>query len=381
MIRLKNIEFRDNTLSCEVQLINLDSKLNVPTRIYFRCDNEAYSLNSNYDALLVAILPLAMSIGQDVDVEGAVDGVLLENILEVIALYHSWYGAKAKVIRVTAEQKAYAYETISSERPLASFYSGGVDSLFNISGRLNEGLKPVDACILVRGMDVAISDEKLWNKVKPSLQENLTGLPQLEMITVETNAREFQQGYLSYPDMGFGAILGAISNFIAPSFSQVVIGSYDIYRNLTAHASGPLVDRLWSSALVGVVHYTPRYSRMDKLALIKAHNPDLLRNLRVCWKNQGGAYNCGICEKCLRTKVELAAVGACEMVLSFGSYDLMKDINKLKDSMPMSDLTLKFWKGMAYSELDDALKKKIKDTISLNGFYILPLCQDTCRVI
>jgi len=34
--------------------------------------------------------------------------------------------------------------------------------------------------------------------------------------------------------------------------------------------------------------------------------------LRVCWENRGGRYNCGTCEKCLRTMAELYLAGALE---------------------------------------------------------------------
>ena len=35
-----------------------------------------------------------------------------------------------------------------------------------------------------------------------------------------------------------------------------------------------------------------------------------MKHLRVCWENRGSAYNCGLCEKCLRTLVNLRVVGA-----------------------------------------------------------------------
>ena len=39
-----------------------------------------------------------------------------------------------------------------------------------------------------------------------------------------------------------------------------------------------------------------------------------MQNLRVCWRNPDGAYNCGQCDKCLRTMVNLYladALGRC----------------------------------------------------------------------
>lgn len=38
--------------------------------------------------------------------------------------------------------------------------------------------------------------------------------------------------------------------------------------------------------------------------------PVAMRHLRVCYVNVPNRYNCGVCEKCLRTTVNLHAVGA-----------------------------------------------------------------------
>ena len=35
-----------------------------------------------------------------------------------------------------------------------------------------------------------------------------------------------------------------------------------------------------------------------------------MRHLRVCWQNPDNAYNCGRCEKCFRTMLDLWVVGA-----------------------------------------------------------------------
>jgi hypothetical protein len=42
-----------------------------------------------------------------------------------------------------------------------------------------------------------------------------------------------------------------------------------------------------------------------------------MHHLRVCWKNPGGAYNCGRCDKCLRTMINLEAAGALTRCATF----------------------------------------------------------------
>jgi hypothetical protein len=65
-------------------------------------------------------------------------------------------------------------------------------------------------------------------------------------------------------------------------------------------------------------------NRVDKSAKI-AESTIALSNLRVCWKNPDGDYNCGQCEKCQRTMINLLAVGALENCNAFDSgLDLHK---------------------------------------------------------
>lgn len=46
---------------------------------------------------------------------------------------------------------------------------------------------------------------------------------------------------------------------------------------------------------------------MEKLRGLIDH-PEALSRLRVCWENQAN-YNCGLCEKCVRTMLGLRALG------------------------------------------------------------------------
>ena len=56
-------------------------------------------------------------------------------------------------------------------------------------------------------------------------------------------------------------------------------------------------------------------NRVERLALISQY-PVLLDNIRVCWMDSA-AYNCGQCEKCLRTMVALEGLGALQHCRAF----------------------------------------------------------------
>ena len=70
----------------------------------------------------------------------------------------------------------------------------------------------------------------------------------------------------------------------------------------------PTVDGLFSSQRITVVHDGARYPRFQKVREL-AHWPAALGALRVCPGDPGTELNCGVCEKCLRTRLELLAAG------------------------------------------------------------------------
>jgi hypothetical protein len=226
-----------------------------------------------------------------------------------------------------------------------SFYSGGVDSIFNIAGRRADKLSEIDYLVAVWGMDIKLENEALWNTTKTMLIDAIPNESASTFLPVKTNSRDFQRD-VRWTDMGFGPMLGAITNFLSKGARFSIIGSYGLYDDLQPHASGPLVDRLYSSSHISVVHYSPRFNRFNKVKYISEYAPEYLKNLRVCWLNTGNKYNCGECEKCLRTKMDIHILGLNDSVVSFGKFDMEKDARKVIGQIPGSNsYTLEFWKN------------------------------------
>jgi hypothetical protein len=84
------------------------------------------------------------------------------------------------------------------------------------------------------------------------------------------------------------------------------------------HGSHPLLDPLFRTEEMELVHDGGEADRDEKVERIASHE-SVAKHLRVCWRNTDGAYNCGRCEKCLRTMLSLLAVGALDRCATFGS--------------------------------------------------------------
>jgi hypothetical protein len=83
--------------------------------------------------------------------------------------------------------------------------------------------------------------------------------------------------------------------------------TYDV-PNMSHWGSHPALDVNFSSQRLTIVHDGARFSRLDKVRELAAW-PTALANLRVCTENPATGLNCGECEKCIRTRLELLAAG------------------------------------------------------------------------
>jgi hypothetical protein len=79
------------------------------------------------------------------------------------------------------------------------------------------------------------------------------------------------------------------------------------------------IDHLWSTEQLNFVHDGWEATRFDKVDEQIARSPLALKYLRVCYMNEKATYNCGKCEKCLRTMVSLLAAGVLDSAETFRS--------------------------------------------------------------
>ena len=82
-----------------------------------------------------------------------------------------------------------------------------------------------------------------------------------------------------------------------------------------------MIEPNFSSSDLRISHMGIRYSRLDKVRLISGWKV-ALDNLRVCTANAPGLLNCGRCEKCLRTMLELLACDALSKAAAFPVKDV-----------------------------------------------------------
>jgi hypothetical protein len=130
----------------------------------------------------------------------------------------------------------------------------------------------------------------------------------LQIIPCRTNLRHLPSKPDFWEHRQVGAALAAVGHaaVAGPAF-LFIGGTYPVFNPVPA-GSHAAVDGVFSSQRVTVIHDGSRFSRLDKVRDLAAW-PTALEALRVCPSGIGDRANCGRCEKCLRTRLELLAAG------------------------------------------------------------------------
>jgi hypothetical protein len=150
----------------------------------------------------------------------------------------------------------------------------------------------------------------------------------MTLLPVYTNVRTLDEDWTFWEFEWEGAVYASVAHALSNRLTTASISStYDIVH-MNQLGSHPLLDPNYSSANLRVRHDGVTMSRLDKLRLIVEWDAGL-QHLRVC--NSVSHYreetiNCGQCEKCVRTMLGLAALGALHKTKAFGGCELAPDL-------------------------------------------------------
>ncbi len=242
-----------------------------------------------------AALPLAMAAGVPLDIDPGlpVSPTMLAGIDQLQQVLRLW-GSHLNRPFTPVPVRATASSDGPSPATVLSFFSGGVDGLYT----LLHAPVPVTHGVVVRGIDLQL-DNPLWDEI---CDRNRRWLARHEvpLLAVESNIRFVGRNLGVRWPIYFGAALAAIGHALGAG--TLLIAAGHTWRELWPDGSHPLTDPLWSSDALRVVHHGREAKRWQKLAAV-IDEPGVAELLRVCWQDEG--YNCGHCEKCLRTMVLL----------------------------------------------------------------------------
>lgn len=234
----------------------------------------------------------AMSQGSDLVLpdEFPVSGVLQKNLYALQEIYLRWFPQLKKIklhCQLTTHNRAH--------EGVVCLFSGGVDSLYTFI----ENKADITHLLLCIGLDIQLSETQKRENTLAKYNELATKFNK-KLLVVTTNLRDV------FPQMDrllqHGALLSAL--VLAVGKKKLLIPASHNIDELFPWGSHPLTDPLFSNGCTDVVHHGA-IRRTEKTARI-ADVETAGNLLRVC--NSSDNYNCGKCEKCLRTMFVFSAL-------------------------------------------------------------------------
>lgn len=282
--------------------------------VWYRSKGISLNATNLSDAYLIACLFPAMARGMNISSTEPVSPKLLAGISRIQDIFCKWYPELHK-IKISAPTPP---PHSSKANGTLSTFTGGVDSFYT----LLKNKPAVNGLVNVHGFDVQLSDEHTYGTLLASLKKTSRHYKK-RLTIVETNLREFSNKYCKWGDLYHGAALASVALLLSKRYGLLLLPSTHSYADLLPWGSHALVDHLWSTEYLDIVHDGAEATRFEKLQFISSSS-FILDNLTVCWQSpdkKEGHRNCSKCEKCIRTMIALEALGKLESGTSF-SYPL-----------------------------------------------------------
>jgi len=280
------------TADCHIRHFGAD-------RVYFKFNPECLAdVYPDASPFAAALLVPAMALGEDLEIEGAVSEKLLAGMKNIVSLMSGW-GLGLRPIRIRAHK---AVPDRGRPKHVATFFSGGVDSFYTYLKRKGQ----IDTFMVVNGYDIDLGNDQLWRTSCRSVREVARDAG-VRLIEIESNIRHLIDPIVPWIN-AYGGCLAAAGLCLRREIKQIYISSGLKKEAQIPEGSHHLLDHFWSTEIIAFAQDGHEASRFEKVRRI-ADSPLALRHLRVCYMNRKGSYNCGRCEKCLRTMTALYALG------------------------------------------------------------------------
>lgn len=296
-------------------------------QIYFETDKMWRDyLAVDGSSFLAMMLLSALRKCVDIHVEGLVSDKLIKSVALIEKLLHSWGWNDFGRTAVMAKE---VKPDVSQGEAIGCFFSGGVDSFYTFFKNRCGNSEKITHFILVHGFDIELNNQKLFDQTL----NHISAVAQhegIKVIVVRTNLRNVIDRYVPW-DRAHGSALASVALLLRKAFKRIYIASSNSWDEVFPLGSHPQLDSLWSTETLEIIHDGNESNRLQKVEYIA--DSDLVKsNLRVCYNNPGNVYNCGKCEKCLRTMIELEIAGVLEETKTFSRPIDLKLLMKVENN-------------------------------------------------
>ncbi|MGE6527592.1 hypothetical protein ACQKEM_00950 [Pseudomonas sp. NPDC077382] len=275
-------------------------------------DSEFDIESENFAAILS--LPLAMARNRNISVLGRGDPLLARNLNALSKVWEAWLPEMFSEVEVRFSQDSVPGES-GSKKDLV-LYSGGVDSTHNVLSRIKN--KREQDLLTVHGMDYRYKDRIRFDELVEKVQALVT-------LSCDKHYLIHTDAYEAYADCGIRGGVGHV--FVLASMLFLFENRYrtgeiaaDCSRVGEYHfwpwGTNSVTNELFAGLAFCLVTADQNIDRIQKMELLASSNA-ALSSLSVCKDYSFRPGNCGVCSKCMRTKLHFqASVGYVPSIFS-----------------------------------------------------------------
>jgi hypothetical protein len=281
-------------------------------------------------------------------IEGTICPELRNGLQTAFRVVCEWY-PQCKIPLIEATGFCPSFPRIPPR--VASFMSAGIDALATL--RCNRRDFPLDHpasirdCFFFLGFNRHDFDsqgpvpERLRDfELRLGRMSALAREARINLIPVHTNIRFIAKDHQAWNERGMGTGLASIAHLFSRRVTRVLIGSEGSGGIPSPWGTHPLLDPNFSSSDLEVRHDCLHLSRLQKTAIVSEW-PAAMSVLQCCWQNDWipESINCGHCGKCIRTIVQLAALGKLDRALTLPNVRVTPEVIDAVGFVLESDLT------------------------------------------
>lgn len=300
-----------------------------PMELWYRYEGLDDAAAAIADPFISAMLPSCMYHDEPCHAEGMTSHLDTSNLERAQNVLSEWYDELQPVRVDTVISDETATEPAKG---VACCFSGGVDSWYTLLKNQDR----ITHILLVRGFDIGLDNCALWERTRLNVRRVAKSLG-LRMIICETNLRDVAD--LGRADWApnyngdfwgrclHGAALASCCLGLQGTIGELIVPATHEFTRLRPWGSSPRLDRYWSNGDIKITHDGCEADRLEKVRAI-AESKLALETLRVCHCDTL-LTNCGQCEKCMRTKLQLHLCGALDRTESFPLGDPFRKLKRL----------------------------------------------------
>lgn len=262
------------------------------------------------DSYVFGLALIAARADRDLVVHGAMSLHGLFNLGQLLAARHELMPWKfPRECELTPDRVVEIHRPPGAADGGIAALSGGLDSTYTVMrhalGTDGAASHKLGAMVMIHGFDAPFDRPDLFaamrDRARPTIER--VGLP---LHTVRTDIRKLDNA--CWPESAIPLTANALAMFSNQyAFGVVSAGApYDVLRMGLSHP--PAFDALASNGWFTVITDGGACGRADKLEALAAY-PRVIDCIKVCWEGSDPSRNCGVCKKCLLTRLNLLTAG------------------------------------------------------------------------